>query len=207
MTELVKWDMIWMGLLTEMKSPADSKHRNIAPCSRSISLLLAVSGLLAAGAMALSLIERGFPRPLPWARPGLGNSMVLASFRISGSVAAAGVALAKVFCSSLVNGGIGGPSFFMALAGTAAAYCVMAILGRVNSPLSEIGVSVASAFAHSMAQLGVITVSLADTGVFWTQAGPMVLFSIIAGYITGVLARIAIGTIERALDRRENDHE
>jgi len=166
---------------------------------------MALSGLLAAGVIALTLLERGFPRPLPWARPGLGNSMILTSLKISGARAALGVALAKVICSSLLSGGLGGPAFFMALAGTAASFGVMWLLNVHCRGLSEIGLSLAGAFAHSMAQLGVISATLASGGVFMAQAGPMTLFSLSAGYAAGVICRLAMGSLLRATNQGGKD--
>lgn len=153
---------------------------------------LAACGLLCAGIFAIAFIERGLPRPMPWMRPGLGNSMVLTAMVLGGHRLAGPVALAKVLAGGVIFGSFGGPGFLMSLAGTVASYVAMASFLAWGPPATEFGVSIAGACFHSCGQLAVIGVLLTGPGPVLLQAGPVIFFSLAAGTVSGGAAQVLI---------------
>lgn len=156
---------------------------------------LAACGLLCAGVIAIAFVERGLPRPMPWMRPGLGNSMILTAMVIGGHRLAGPVALAKVIVGGLIFGSFGGPGFLMSLAGTAFSYLAMALFMFWGPPATEIGVSILGACFHSCGQLAVIGFLMTGLKPVVIQSGPVLLFSIVAGVVSGGAAQIAVRAV------------
>ena len=103
---------------------------------------LVLCALLSAFALALSYIETLFPLPLPvpGARLGLGNALVLLALLTLGPAEAAGVLLTKTALSALL---FGTPvSFLYAAAGGALSFGAMLLLNKHRSftPLGLLGV-------------------------------------------------------------------
>lgn len=151
--------------------------------------------LLAAVAATLQIAEGLIPRPVPWLRLGLANGVTLLVLVRLGPGAAAVVTTVRVLLGGLVLGTLGGPSFALSAAGSAAALATMAAGTRfLVPPLSLLGVSVLGSVAHVAAQLAVLSVLLA------AGRGTVLLVPVLVA--TAVPLGLVTGAIVAALHRR-----
>lgn len=145
--------------------------------------------LLVAVALALHAVEAALPAlPVPGARLGLANLATLIALVVLGSRAAITVAVVRSILGSAIVGTFLAPAFFMSLSGALVSAIVMAISYRLGPRFSLVGVSLAGALAHNMAQLAVAVV-LIGYGVM-AYAPYLIVFALPAGAVTGVLGAI-----------------
>ncbi len=152
---------------------------------RSSVLLITTVGLFAAMAAALSFLESLLPSTgLPGVRLGLANIAVTAALWLLGAGGGAAVALVKVLFVLVTRGGM---AAILSLAGTTAAFFTMWCLKRVydKGTMTMIGVSVASAAAHTIGQLSVAAWLL--SAAVGGYAPIMLLVCIPTGILTGCL--------------------
>ncbi len=175
--------------------PVSASKRKAA--TRKIVLL----GLLGAVAMALSYIEFLLPSgliPLPGVRLGLSNIAVILAFALISRGAGLAVMILKLLMSLLL---FGNPmSFAFSLGGSAAAYLSLLLLTLLKGKISFIGVSAASAAAHSIGQIAVAAILTGSSAV----AGylpPMLLFSIPTGVITGIVMNLIAPVCEKMTEK------
>lgn len=136
---------------------------------------------------ALAQVAEGFlPTPVPWLRLGLGNAFALAALSLWGFRAGVYVALGKVVVGGLIAGKLFMPGSLLALGGSAASVAVMALMQRL--PLGFVGVSMAGAAAHSLAQLFLAQWLILKTPAVWALAPAIGALSVVAGAATGVAA-------------------
>jgi heptaprenyl diphosphate synthase len=149
----------------------------------------ALLGILVALAVALNLVERSIPSPVPWVRLGLANLLALVAILSCGAAAGFAVTLLRVLVAGLFFGGFLGPGFLLSLGGGLASTAVMALLApgawRVYSPL---GISVAGAFTHAAAQVLVLRLVLVRTWEVLYLLPWVLVPSLLTGLLTGLLA-------------------
>ena len=156
---------------------------------------IALCGMFAAAAFALSYAEHvllpPLPLPLPGLRLGLGNIAILAAMYYTGKGGAAAVAGVKVVLSFLL---FGSPvSAVFSTAGTALSLAVLVILDFLpDGTFSFIGASVASASAHSLGQIAAASL-IAGSGAVFYYLAPMLVFSTAAGAVSGLLVNLLLG--------------
>lgn len=144
---------------------------------------------LAAAAVVIHTLEGMIPMPVPWMRLGLANIVTLVVLSLFGLGSALLVTVVRVVVGSLIAGQLLGPGFFLALAGGTAATVGMGLLHKAaGGGLSLVGVSLAGAFLHNVAQLAV-------AGLVYTRhAGVLYLLPVLmglalpTGLVTGWLA-------------------
>lgn len=148
-------------------------------------------GLLGAVAMALSYIEFLLPSgliPLPGVRLGLSNIAVILAFALISRGAGLAVMILKLLMSLLL---FGNPmSFAFSLGGSAAAYLSLLLLTLLKDKISFIGVSAASAAAHSIGQIAVAAIFTGNVEAAAGYLPLMLLFSIPTGVITGIVMNL-----------------
>ena len=114
------------------------------------------TALLVGFGLVMFLFESILPRPLPWAKPGLGNIATLLALYWLGAASAWAVTLLRVLLGSFFIGSFLNPGFWLSLAGGCAATATMTLLKKhAPTQFSMIGVSLAGALAHVLAQIGV----------------------------------------------------
>lgn len=162
---------------------------------------IVLPGLLGAVAMALSYIEFLLPSgliPLPGVRLGLSNIAVILAFALISRGAGLAVMILKLLMSLLL---FGNPmSFAFSLGGSAAAYLSLLLLTLLKDKISFIGVSAASAAAHSIGQIAVAAILTGSSAV----AGYlplMLLFSIPTGVITGIVMNLIAPVCEKLTEK------
>ncbi len=151
--------------------------------------------------MALALVawvveaQIPVPLPVPGAKLGLANIIVLTAVVRLGLADALLVNVLRVVLGSLVTGTFGNPSFFMALAGGTASALVMGLMWTsLERRVSLVGVSLAGAFVHNAAQVAAAVVLVGHPAVL-AYLPYLLLFSL----PTGLLVGIAVYSLDRAL--------
>ncbi len=114
---------------------------------------LSLMALFIAMAVVLHWLEGFLPRPLPFMRWGFANIFTLCALYLFGGAAGLTVAVCRVVLAGLLTGSIFAPTFGFALAGGLAAG--LAMWAMPQKRFSAVGVSVAGAAAHMLAQLAV----------------------------------------------------
>lgn len=157
--------------------------------------------LLAACAGALQVAESLLPHPLPGVRVGLANVFTLVAIVELGPGSGLQLAVLRTLVSSLVLGTFLGPAFFLSLGGGMASAVVMGagyLLARRLPGLGIIGVSVAGAVAHTLAQMVLVYLLFVRSSAVVRLAPWLVVFAVGAGLLTGFIAAHALGRIAEA---------
>ncbi len=146
----------------------------------------------------MQLIEAPLPRPLPWLKPGLANSVTLSVLLIFGFRKALMVILVRQVSAHLLMGTLLGPSFALGMAGSAGSaigmYLILNTIGTKNIGL--VSISASGAVASNLTQLAMATYILGNTKI-WYQLPLMLLASIPAGILVGYLTSIFLKQIKR----------
>lgn len=142
--------------------------------------------LLTAIALGISLIETALPVPIPvpGARLGFSNIILLITIVLYGFREGLAVALLKSFLLMLLTGSVTG--FFYSAAGALLATSAMAIAHRfLVPPFSLIGVSELGAFFHNIGQLLVASFVLSNRGIFY-YLPVLTLTGLATGFFVGL---------------------
>ena len=154
------------------------------PSARSLVL----GALLAACALLVSYVESLFPLPLPLpgAKLGLSNAVVLLALLTLDVPTAFFVLITKLLLSALL---FGTPvSLLYAVAGGLLAFAAMTALNGRPS-FSPIGQSIAGAVLHSLGQT-LVAAALTATPRLLLYFTPLALLSLLTGALSGLLAQL-----------------
>lgn len=165
-----------------------------SPASRRV----AVTGLLGALALTLSLLEGMLP-PIPMLPPGaklgLSNIAVLFAVQSLGLLPALGIALVKGVFAGLTRGGI---AFLMSLSGGLLSTVLVFFLSRLKRPrFGLLGLGIAGALAHNLGQLLTATL-LTSLAAAW-YAPWLIGFGVLFGAVTGIVLRVTMPVLNRLL--------
>lgn len=150
---------------------------------------MAVIALLVGLGVVLHRLEALLPLPTPWVKLGLANIMTLIALVFLGFRAAVEVTLLRVLLGSVLGGTFLSPTFFLSLAGGLASVAVMGLLYREGRrAFSLVGISVASAYAHTTAIFVCVFYLFIHQGAFFNLLPVFLTFSLISGILTGLLA-------------------
>ena len=144
---------------------------------------IALSGVLAALALALSLLENLVPLglliPLPGVKLGLANIVTLVALYALGPSFALGVLLCRIATLYLATGNF--TSLAMSLAGALCSFLAMWLCSRLPRCFSIYGVS----------QIGAACLLMRSTAVVYYL--PLLLYAgLVTGSITGAVARLCL---------------
>lgn len=151
----------------------------------------------AALAIAIHVLESGFPSPVPGVKPGLANIITLLVLFRYGWRFAAWVSLLRVTAGSLLLGTFMSPTFVLSLSGALASLLTMLLLWTTLRPwVGLAGVSVLASVSHVMVQLFVAW------WLFIPHPGILVLTPLLvtAGILFGIFNAIIASTIEKRLE-------
>ena len=160
-----------------MASPAD-------PEGRADALDRRIAGL-AAVAIAIHVLEAGFPSPVPGIKPGLANVVTLIALLRHGVACAAWVAGLRVLVGSLLVGSFLTPTFWLSATG---ALCAFAALAGVCLAMFPRSVEINLAFVALAAFPAVLVGGLES-----------LIGAVVAGLLLGVLQVLAQGYINPLL--------
>lgn len=161
----------------------------------SLSRRVVLGGVLLAGACVLGLLEASIASPVPGVRLGLANIAVIVAFVTVGRRSALAVTLLRVVVVGLATGALLGPVSALAFAGAAASWLAMAFALKSRFGFSLIGVSVAGASAHVLAQFIAAAALTSAPGVL-RLAPYALLVSLLFGIATGFAARSVVSRLK-----------
>lgn len=156
---------------------------------------IVVLGLMVALSLVLSIIESWFPLPVPvpGVKLGLANIITITVIIFFGFADVLSVVFTRCILSSIFGGGITG--FLFSISGGMLSAIAMYILYKKGSKLfSTIGISVAGAVTHNIAQIVVASFIMKDIAVFAIL--PLLLIS---GGVMGIFIGLCSGFLERAI--------
>jgi heptaprenyl diphosphate synthase len=152
--------------------------------------------VMVAMALIIWVVELAVPVPLPvpGAKLGLANAIILWCLVSRGFADALLVNVVRIVLGALLTGTLLNLPFTLAMAGGLASTVVMGGLHRFGGQwFSTVGLSLAGSFTHNLAQLLALTVVI---GHF----GPMVYLPYLLGFAipTGLLVGLVVGAIGRS---------
>ena len=151
------------------------------------------TALLAGFGLVMFLFESLLPRPLPWAKPGLANIATLLALYWLGPASAWAVTLLRVLLGSFFLGAFLNPGFWLSLAGGVAAVAVMTALKKSGvKQFSVIGISLAGALAHVLAQITVAGFLIVKRVEIVYLLPAMLWPALFAGLVVGVVALLLL---------------
>lgn len=145
--------------------------------------------LLVSIGLALSILESSIPLPIPipGARLGLSNIVILVSLVIFGFKDAFIVSTLKSIVLMLVTGNVS--SLIYSISGAILSTIIMFIAYKYFSNIfSLIGVSILGAVAHNTAQVGVATIIMSNIKMFF-YLPLLLLMSLFTGYFVGISSK------------------
>lgn len=147
---------------------------------------LAILSMLVTMSIILQLVEPGLPLPVPGVKLGLANIMGLITLFMFSSKEMYVVNIMRVVLAFLLRGNIFQTAFWLSLIGILLSTTMVVILKK-TTPMSMIGLSVASSVFHGLGQ--VIAVSYIYQSIFMISYLPIMwVLSIPAGILTGIMS-------------------
>lgn len=159
------------------------------------SQYMARTALLVALASVLHAVEAQIPIPyvLPGAKLGLANVVALYAVVTLGLKLAMTVSFLRTLIGSLLSGTFLNTGYFLSLSGALFSTLVMFFIWRaLKGKLSVVGVSVAGAFSHNLAQLLTAALLLRTPGILF-YLPYLLAFAIPTGIFVGLLAGRLLG--------------
>ena len=143
---------------------------------------------LSALAITLFVVENYIPKPLPFIKIGLANSILLLLIFQKKYFFSIIVGLAKVFIGNLLTGTLLTPGFLMSAFGTFFALLVMILFFYLPLGFGIIGISVIGAVVHNLTQLVVVRWVLINNDSIFLLIPVMLVLGLISGIISGYFA-------------------
>lgn len=154
--------------------------------------------LLLALAVVIHTVEALLPVTVLWFRFGFTNIIGLAALYLFGFKDALFLTLARIFLGSLLTGLFGSPAFLLSLSGGVCSILAMGFLKRYfTPPFSEIGISLAGAVCHNLAQLVTAYLVIVRNEAIFLMLPLMMIAAFVTGLINGVAARFFIRHVEK----------
>jgi heptaprenyl diphosphate synthase len=168
--------------------------------------LLTRTALLTGFGVVMFLFESLLPRPLPWAKPGLANIATLLALYLLGAASAWAVTLLRVLLGSFFLGSFLNPGFWLSLAGGLAAVAAMTLLKKFGEKqFSVIGISLAGALAHVLAQIIVAGFLIVRRWEIVYLLPAMLWPALFAGVVVGLAALFLLERLARWRDVAKPD--
>ena len=169
--------------------------------NKRVSQSVALTGVLAAQAIALSYLESLIPLPAgfpPRAKPGFSNIVVMFSAGALGIPQTVAIAVFKAVFAGITRGMT---AFFMSLfGGLAATAAALVLLKSKNIRFGYTGISMICAVCHNTAQLCVACV-IASTPRLFLSYGPFLLLAAAAtGFLSGTVLKLVMPALEKQMN-------
>jgi len=153
-------------------------------------------GLLAACAVAVYVFEALVPMPVPWARIGLSNVVIVVSLFAYGFESALIVNLVRIVAGNLLLGLVASPAFLFSAAGSTAGLLAMgAVRWKLVPPLSIVGTSMIGAVANNAVQIWIFSAMFSASAARSSLVGVFVLLGAGVGCVTGIIAARVIDKV------------
>ena len=139
------------------------------------------------------ILESLIPKPFPWLRFGFSNIITLILLYSYSYSFAFKVLLLRVCIGNFFTGSLFTPGFFLSLFGAIASLNSMYISKNIFKRfISPIGVSICGAESHILTQLYFAYLILIKDKSIFILTPYLMLFSLITGFIVGIIAKRVI---------------
>lgn len=146
-------------------------------------------GILSACAVAAYVFEAFIPVPVPWARIGISNIVVVLALFGFGMREAMVVTLVRIVAGNLLLGVLLSPAFMMSLGGSLAALLAMGVVRRhMMPPLSVVGASLVGAVTNNAVQIYVFALLFTGGSPPRGLMGAFIIIGALVGLVTGILS-------------------
>lgn len=154
---------------------------------------------LATLAIAIHVAESTLPMPLPGAKPGLANVVIIAALLLFGWRTAAWVSLLKVLAGSIVAGTFLSPTFVLSLSGAIAAMAATGLVWALRPALlGPMGYSVSAAMAHMAAQFHVAWLLFIPHPALLNLLPILMTLALIFGLTSGMIVQIVLARMRNS---------
>src|SRR5690554_2693672 len=154
---------------------------------------------LATLAIAIHVAESTLPMPLPGAKPGLANVVIIAALLLFGWRTAAWVSLLKVLAGSIVAGTFLSPTFVLSLSGAIAAMAATGLVWALRPALlGPMGYSVLAAMAHMAAQFHVAWLLFIPHPALFNLLPILMTLALIFGLTSGMIVQIVLARMRNS---------
>jgi heptaprenyl diphosphate synthase len=163
--------------------------------------------LLGALAIAMHVMERLVPSPIPWLRLGLANIITLVTLYLYGFRGALTITLIRVLAGSLLTGTFLGPPFLLSLAGGILSVSAMSLArGIFRGAFGPLGLSLIGAFFHNLAQILVAYALFIHNFPALMAITPFILFlGTLTGTANGITAIFILEGLQKSMDTVQNN--
>lgn len=152
---------------------------------------------LATLAIAIHIAESALPMPLPGAKPGLANVIIIVALLLYGWRTAAWVSMLRVLAGSIVAGTFLSPSFVLSLSGAIAATAAVGLVWAVRpSLLGPIGYSVLAAMAHMAAQFHVAWLLFIPHPAIFGLLPILMTLALVFGLTSGIIVQVTLARMK-----------
>ena len=158
---------------------------------------------LSAFAITIFVVESYIPKPLPFLKIGLANSILLLLIFQKKYLFAIIVGLAKVFMGNLLMGTLFSPGFLMSLSGTFSSLLMMITFFLLPLKFGIIGISIIGAVIHNLIQLIVVRFVLINNNSVFLLIPLMLILGLIAGIISGYFAYYLKGILNYEVNNKK----
>jgi heptaprenyl diphosphate synthase len=138
------------------------------------------------------------PLPIPGVKLGLANIVTLLAIYLFGAKEGLAISVLRVLFVSFLSGTFLSVGFFLSLSGATISALVMASLKNFVPSLSLVGISIAGAVTHNVAQLLAASV-LIQTGYIFFYLPVLLLAGLPTGLSTGYITRLLLPYLQRKL--------
>lgn len=149
-------------------------------------------------AIGLHVFEAALPSLGPWFKPGLANIMTLLALVLLGPRAALMLAVWRVIVGSFLIGTLFTPTFVISLAGGIASAAVMLLIWRTIPGITLLGISLIAALTHMTIQFITVESLFIHQHALYYLLPPLLLLSLVTGWINGGLAAYIVSRIEES---------
>lgn len=154
---------------------------------------------LATLAIAIHVAESTLPMPLPGAKPGLANVVIIAALLLFGWRTAAWVSLLKVLAGSIVAGTFLSPTFVLSLSGAIAAMAATGLVWALRPALlGPMGYSVSAAMAHMAAQFHVAWLLFIPHPALFNLLPILMTLALIFGLTSGMIVQTVLARMRNS---------
>jgi len=151
--------------------------------------------LIAAGSV-IFIFESMIPAPLPWAKLGLSNLVVLLAVYYYGLIESITVSWLRIVIGGLFTGSLFSPAFALGFCGgTLAVLSMWSARKLFGDRFSAVGISIIGAVFHNIGQLSVAHFLLIKHSSIWNFLPIMIMGSLVTGAVVGFVACLILERI------------
>jgi len=160
---------------------------------------IAEIAIFSASAVIIYVLETFIPRPFPWMRFGFGNIIVLVTLYLLGFKCGLLVTAMKSILGGLIAGNLFTPAFLFSISGGITSLMAMALLLTIIPEIfSPLGISVAGAVIHNLAQLLVASFLFIGRIEVMHLFPLFIILSVVTGTITGIICLMTLNLIKKS---------